>query len=94
MQFPVYRNLDMPFQVLGFSTVELIVLCFALVGGGEFTQLLGVHRIWAFMFTIVLALSLFWIRRSLGDLFGRRLIRFLKLPSELNSQVFKIGRRR
>ena len=83
MRSPVYRNLDKPFQIFGFTALELTALCFSLVGGGELAQTFAIHRIWAFIFTIILALSFFWIRRSLGDLFARRLFRFLKLPSNM-----------
>ncbi len=83
MRAPIYRNLDQPFQVMGFSVAELTLLAVTLVGGGELFQLLGVHRVWAFVATLILASVFFVFRRSFGDLFVRRLLRFLRLPAVL-----------
>lgn len=87
MRYPVYRNLDKPFQILGFNTLELTILCFCLVGGGEVADALGASRIWPLIFTIILGLSIHWIRHSLGDFFLRRLIRFLQLPGQLQRKI-------
>src|SRR5262245_55564742 len=88
MRSPVYRNLDRPFEILGFTIFELMVLCIALVGGGELAQFLSFQRIWSVLLTMVLALIFFWLRRSLGDLFLRRFFRFLFLPSELSPKLY------
>jgi len=88
MRSPVYRNLDKPFQIMGFNILELTLLCVIFVGGGELLQLFDLNRVWAFLLTAILAFNLFWVRRSLGDLFIARLIRFLKLPSQLNPKLF------
>ena len=90
MRSPVYRNLDKPFQIFGFNTLELIVLCITLVGGGEVLQFFSIHRIWAFLFTVILALVLHWVRHSLGDIFARRLLRFLKLPKIIYSKILTV----
>ncbi|MBX3023008.1 MAG: hypothetical protein KF799_15135 [Bdellovibrionales bacterium] len=94
MRSPVYRNLDKPFQILGFTPIELATLCFAFVLGGELAQFLGFDRAWALVFTLLVAATLHWFRRSMGELFGRRLLRFLQLPSELYPRLFITGRRR
>ncbi|MBK9038048.1 MAG: hypothetical protein IPL83_02620 [Bdellovibrionales bacterium] len=87
MRSPVYRNLDRPFQILGFNSAELTVLCIFLVGGGELAGFIGLHRIWALVFTVVTGCLLIWVRRSLGDYFVPRLIRFLELPKEIYSKL-------
>lgn len=92
MKSPVYRNLDKPFQVFGFNTVELIILCIFFVGGSEVAQAFAIERIWPFLFTIVLGLGILWTRRSLGDFFVRRLFRFCKLPRELYSRILILRR--
>jgi hypothetical protein len=87
MRCPVYRNLDKPFQILGFTALELIILCLTVVGGTELTRLFMIQRVWAMVLTALLALGFFWIRRSLGELFARRLFRFFLLPSFLNLKL-------
>lgn len=87
MRSPVYRNLDAPFRVFGFSPLELSLLCFAFVGGGEIAQALSVGRIWALVLAALLALALFAFRRAFGEHFGARLYRFFKLPSRLSPRV-------
>lgn len=93
MRAPVYRNLDKPFEVLGFNALELTLLCFAFVAGGELTSLIGVHRVWAFLLTAVIALSLFLLRRYLGELFLIRLFRFAHLPKSLCGKLMAESRK-
>lgn len=88
MRSPVYRNLDKPFQIYGFGPFELTALSAAFVICGELAQSLGVHRVWAFLFTFILAFGIYSFRRSMGDLFLRRLLRFLNLPSQIHSRLF------
>lgn len=88
MRSPVYRNLDRPFRIFGFSPLELSILCITFVVWGEIAQSLSIHRVWGFLATALLALLFHWLRRSMGDHFTRRLIRFLKLPSEIRSKLF------
>ena len=87
MRTPVYRNLDQPFQIYGFSPIELVALSVAFVFFGEFAQSFSIHRIWALIFTFVFAFALYSFRRALGDLFLRRLVRFLSLPSLVRSKL-------
>lgn len=91
MRSPVYRNLDRPFQIYGFNPLELTVLSVAFAGSGELAQAFGIHRIWAFLFTFILAFAIYSLRRSLGDLFARRLLRFLILPSRVHAKLFAQG---
>jgi hypothetical protein len=88
---PVYRNLDRPFQIYGFNPFELTVLSIAFAGSGELAQAFGVHRVWAFLITFILAFAIYSLRRSLGDLFARRLLRFLILPNQVRSKLFAQG---
>jgi hypothetical protein len=85
---PVYRNLDKPFQICGFSPLELTVLSIAFAGSGELAEAAGTHRLWAFLITIILALGMHSLRRSLGEAFPRRLLRFVKLPAEIEPKLF------
>jgi hypothetical protein len=94
MRAAVYRNLDKNFHILGFSIAELVLLSLVLVLGGELSQIIGVHRVWSFLATAVLALSLVWLRRSLGEVFVRRLVRFLAIPGQLRPQLIDLGRRK
>jgi hypothetical protein len=87
MRSPVYRNLDRPLQILGYSPVELIVLSLVFVIGGEVAQFMGISRTWAFVGTFVLALVIFTFHKYFGELFIRRLIRFAQLPSELHPKI-------
>ena len=91
MRSPVYRNLDKPFQVLGFNLNELILLCFILVVGSELAQLFEAQSVWSFLLTFVLAFGLFWFRRLLGEKFGQRLIRFINLPSHTAPKLIRLG---
>lgn len=90
MRSQVYRNLDKPFQIMGFNVFELSALCIVLVGGGEIAQALGVSHIWSFLATLVLGLTLAWFRHSLGDYFIRRLFRFYTLPRELTAKLIML----
>lgn len=87
MRAAVYRNLDRPFQILGFKPLELTVLCCVFVGGGEIAQDLSLSRLWVALLTAFLAFSLFAFRRALGDRFARRLFRFLRLPTRLTARL-------
>ena len=87
MRSPVYRNLDRPLQILGYSPWELIVLALVFVGGGELAQFIGISRTWAFVATFVIALAIFTFHKYFGELFLRRLIRFARLPSELYPKI-------
>jgi hypothetical protein len=87
MRSPVYRNLDRPLQILGYSPVELIVLSLVFVAGGELAQFAGISRTWSFVVTFVLALAIFTFHKYFGELFIRRLIRFARLPSELHPKI-------
>jgi len=89
MRAPVYRNLDKTIEVMGFSPVELTCLCFVLIAGGEIMRIIGLDRTWAFLATTIVAAGLFWIRRSLGEHFLMRMIRFLSLPRRLQSKAFR-----
>jgi hypothetical protein len=91
MRSPVYRNLDQPMRILGFSPMELSVLCVAFVALGEAAQAIGVYRFWAVLLTAVAAGILYSFRRSMGEMFARRLLRFLRLPSELHSKLYASG---
>ncbi len=93
MRSPVYRNLDKPFQIFGFTPTELIVLALTFVGGGELAQAFGIHRLWAFLLTFILGFALHCFRRALGDLFAPRLFRFLKLPTTISAKIFADGGR-
>ena len=90
MRSQVYRNLDKPFQILGFYLNELVILCFTLVVGSELTQLFEVQNAWSFLSTLILAFALFWFRRSLGEKFGQRIIRFINLPSHTIPKLIKL----
>lgn len=87
MRSPVYRNLDQPFEILGFSVAELTSLCFVLVAGGELLKFFGFNRLWAFLLTMVLAFALFWLRRSLGENFSFRMLRYLSFPNRLQPKL-------
>ncbi|RME14429.1 MAG: hypothetical protein D6797_08870 [Bdellovibrio sp.] len=87
MRSPVYRNLDQPLQILGFSIPELIFLVVVFVLGEEVLNLFDASRAWAFLVTIIFAIGFYWMRRSLGDYFGKRLLRFFQLPSHLYSKL-------
>lgn len=87
MRSPVYRNLDAPFRVFGFSPLELSLLCFAFVGGGELAQALAIGRVWALVLAALMALGMFTFRRAFGEHFAARLYRFYKLPSRLVPRV-------
>lgn len=87
MRSPVYRNLDRPLQILGYSPGELIALSLVFVVGGEMAQFIEVSRTWAFVATFILALAIFTFHKYFGELFIRRLIRFAKLPSELHPKI-------
>jgi hypothetical protein len=87
MRTPIYRNLDRPFQIFAFSPLELTVLCVAFVGLGEIAQSFSLSRIWSFILTGFVALSFYLFRRSMGDFFGRRLLRFLNLPTEIHPRL-------
>lgn len=91
MRAPVYRNLDTPFEIYGFSPTELIVLCASFVAGGEIAQALGIHRMWVILAVVLLALVMNIFRRSLGIYFARRLFRFLQLPGVLSAKLFRLG---
>lgn len=92
MRAPVYRNTDTPFQILGFRPLELTILCVAFVAGGELASLIAISRAWNLILTVFMALGLFAFRRSFGELFGRRLWRFARLPSELHARRVHVGR--
>lgn len=92
MRVPVYRNLDSPFQIGGFKPLELVLVCSFFVILSELSSLIGLDRIWAFLIAICLGASLFWMRRSLGDDFPKRLIRFIGLPSQLYTRPFWMRR--
>ncbi len=88
MRVPVYRNLDSPFRIGGLKPLELVVICSSFVLLSELSTLVGINRVWAFGFTLCLAVLLFWMRRYLGEDFFKRLIRFLHLPSHLYVRPF------
>lgn len=90
MRCQVYRNLDKPFQILGFTSLELTALCFVLVGGTEVARIINVQRSWAFVVAAVLALCFFWIHKSLGELFVRRFFRFLSLPNQMYPRLLVV----
>ena len=94
MRAPVYRNLDTPFRVFCFSPLELGLLCFTFVGGGEIAQALSIGRIWALVASALLALGLVSFRRSFGEHFAARLYRFSRLPSRLPARLLPNGFRR
>lgn len=89
MRAPVYRNLDRPFQIFGFSPFELTFLCVIFVGIGEASQSFGYSRIWSFLVTTLFALGFYWIRFTMGDYFGRRVIRFAALPDRLQRKLIR-----
>ena len=91
MRARVFRNLDRPFRVLGFSPVELTILCLGFVLGGEILSSAGASRIWAFLSTALNAVGLYLFRRTFGDQFGMRLIRFLTLPGQLQAKLIRRG---
>ena len=91
MRAPVYRNLDTPFRILGFSPLELGVLCFVFVGGGELAQALSIGRVWSLVAAALLALGLFTFRRSFGEHFAARLYRFSRLPARLPARLLPKG---
>jgi hypothetical protein len=88
MRVPVYRNLDSPFQVGGFKPLELVFICCFFVISSELSGTLGFSRVWAILLTFAAAGSVYWTRRSLGDEFPRRVIRFLSLPNQLYARPF------
>lgn len=87
MRTSVYRNLDAPFQILGFNVFELTLLSVLLVLSNELLTLLSLSRLWAFMVIFLYGLCVFWLRHSLGHFFLRRLIRFYQLPSRLHRRL-------
>jgi hypothetical protein len=94
MRTPVYRNLDRSFQILGLSPLEICVISLFLVASGELSDVLGIHRIWSLLFTGGVAFGLFWFRRSMGEMFAPRLLRFLQLPGQLRPRLLGSGVRR
>lgn len=88
---PVYRNLDTPFEIYGFSPSELIALSLSFVAGGELAQALGVSRMWVIFAVVLLAIAMNRFRRALGIYFARRLFRFIRLPSILSAKLFRLG---
>ena len=88
MRSPIYRNLDVPFRVFGLSPFELSALGMTLVGGGELAQDFGIGRVWAIALTGFIAAAFFVFRQSLGELFASRLLRFLRIPSQLTAKLF------
>ena len=92
MRSQVFRNLDQPFEIFGFSAVQMTLLCCSLVVGGELVELIGVHRIWSILMTALFAVATYWIRRSFDPRFGRRLIRFARLPMQTREKVVNPGR--
>ncbi len=93
MRVPVYRNLDSPFQIGGFKPLELVFLCCFFVIASEGSGMFGFSRIWAILFTFSAAAGVYWTRRSLGDEFPRRVIRFLSLPNQLYARPFWMRRK-
>lgn len=93
MRVPVYRNLDSPFQVGGFRPLELVFICCFFAVSSEVSVAFGFSRVWAILFTLVAAASVFWTRRVLGDDFPRRLVRFLSLPNQLYARPFWMRRK-
>lgn len=87
MRSSVYRNLDKPFEIYGFSPMELTMMSLVFVVSGEVAQSIGADRIWAFPFTVIFAGGTYALRRTFGDLFARRLFRFLRLPSETRPEL-------
>lgn len=94
MRVPVYRNLDSPFQIGGFKPYELVIVSALFVILSEISSSLGINRVWAFLFALVLGASLYWMRRSLGDEFPKRIVRFLMLPTQLYARPFWMRRSR
>lgn len=94
MRSPVYRNLDQPFEIWGFSTGQMTLLCCSLVAGGELAELIGVHRVWSLLLTICLAIVIYGIRKSFGRLFAQRLYRFARLPQRTRERLVPHGRLR
>ena len=92
MRVPVYRNLDSPFQIGGFKPLELVFICSSFVLLSELSSLLGIDRLWAFVFAACAATAVFWMRKTLGDEFPKRLIRFVSLPTQLYARPFWMRR--
>jgi hypothetical protein len=87
MRSPVHRNLDKPVQLFGFYIGELLVLVLFFVIGGEISDFTGISRGWSFFVTLILAAGFFCFRKAMGDLFARRLLRFVSLPQELQRRL-------
>lgn len=84
MKTPIYRNLDKPFQILGFNYIELTLFTIIFVINNEIANFFQIHRFWAISLTLLFAFCLFLLRKTLGNNFGYQLIRFLRLPSQLS----------
>lgn len=93
MKTPIYRNLDKPFQILGFNYIELTFLIVIFVITNEMANVFQIHRFWVISFTLLIALSIFFLRKTLGHNFGYQLIRFIRLPSHLSLTWLNLWRR-
>ncbi len=89
MRSVVYRNLDKPFQILGFNTQELVMLVVLFVVGGEVASFIGLSKFWPLMLTVLVGGTIQWFRYSLGEHFLKKLFRFWELPKELLPRVFR-----
>lgn len=92
MRTHVYRNLDKPFQILSFNLLELSLFCFLFVGGNEVSHFFKFNPFFVIMFILIFGLFIFWIRRTFGNYFTQRFIRFLLLPSELKPKLLLLDR--
>lgn len=85
MREPIFRNLDTPFQIMGFNYLELMAVCFIFVIASELSESLHINRFFSFSITALVVASWYWIRRSMGEKFGSRLVRFIFLPKNLKA---------
>lgn len=93
MKTPIYRNLDKPFQILGFNYIELTFFTIIFVINNEVANFFEIHRFWAISLTLLFSFALFLLRKTLGNNFGYQLIRFIFLPSHLSLTFLTLWRR-
>lgn len=84
MRQPIYRNLDRPIRIFGFSLLQLGILSAVFVILNEGFVLLGQGRLFATLLTIGIAIFVRIINVKFGPLFLQRLLRAFELPTELN----------
>ncbi len=74
---------------MGFEVKELIFLAVLVTLGNELFLLVQISRAYHLLLVFVVCFFLVSIRKTLGELFLSRMIRFQRLPSRLVGRNFK-----